>query len=166
MDARTIFTEYEQRINSMLKIQDLLYQTKNFTEVNLSDYLTELAQEFRTSNMEMADAIMSDIEPMEAKIPTKTAIHLGLIVSEIFLNSVKYAYSTTKNYRFTLTLHFKTPDLMVLSIGDNGAGFDFENLYLKDTLGLPLIKDLSDSIHAEVSFPSPGNGIYRLTLKR
>lgn len=165
MDARTIFTEYEQRINSMLKIQDLLYQTKNFTEVNVSDYLKELVQEFKKSNIDMEEAINADIEIKDVLIPTKTAIHLGLIVSEIFLNSVKYVFSKTNYFRFNVTLRFSEEGFIDLQIGDNGAGFDFEKLYLRETLGLPLIKDLSDSIGAIGSFPEPGNAIYQFKLK-
>jgi two-component sensor histidine kinase len=165
MDAKTIFNEYEQRINSMLKIQDLLYHTKNYTEVNVSDYISELVQEFKKSNVELFDHIKSSIEKSALLVPTKIAIHLGLIVSEIFLNSIKYAFQQTANYEFSIELSFTSSNQTIgLKIGDNGKGFSFEELYEKNTLGLPLIKDLSESIHSITTFPTVGNAYYSLKL--
>lgn len=164
-DAKTIFTEYEQRIHSMLKIQDLLYQTKNYTEVNISDYLNELVLEFKKANLGVADSIESNIAKKNSLVPTKTAIHLGLIVSEIFLNSIKYAFPITPNYQFSIELSInEQEDTIQLKIGDNGWGFDFEEHIKKDTLGLPLIKDLTESINAETTFPVAKNAMYLLNL--
>ncbi len=165
MDAKTIFNEYEQRINSMLKIQDLLYHTKNYTEVNVSDYLSELVQEFKKSNLEISDHVVSHIEKTGMLVPTKTAIHLGLIVSEIFLNSIKYAFAQTSNYEFSITLSIvPSTQTIHLKIGDNGVSFPFEELYEKNTLGLPLIKDLSESINSKTEFPTIGHAYYSLWL--
>lgn len=164
-DPKIIFNEYEQRINAMLKIQDLLYNSKNFTEVNLSDYVTELVSEFKKTNASMMGAFDINIEKNKVFVPTKTAIHLGLIVSEIFLNSLKYAFQQTPDYRFKVDFKQLSTNTMLLIIGDNGKGFSFNTLHEKNTLGLPLIKDLSESIDAEVVFPKPNHAYYELVLK-
>lgn len=166
MDAKTIFNEYEQRINSMLKIQDLLYHSKNYTEVNVSDYISELVEEFKKSSVEISSHVKSTIEKSELLVPTKVAIHLGLIVSEIFLNSIKYAFHQTESYEFSVDFKVISASKTVsLKIGDNGKGFPFQELYEKNTLGLPLIKDLSESINSIAEFPINGNAYYSLSVK-
>lgn len=50
-------------------------------------------------------------------------------------------------------------------IGDNGGGFDFKKLSTGNTLGLPLIKDLSENIDAKSDFPSKGNGFYKFLIQ-
>jgi two-component sensor histidine kinase len=166
VDPKVIFTEYEQRINSMLKIQDLLYETKNYTEINVADYISELAVEFRKTNAQMNNAFEIAITKSEMLAPTKTAIHLGLIISEIFLNSIKYALPNNPEYSFKLELkEISSQKSLQLVIGDNGKGFSFDSLYEKNTLGLPLIKDLCDSINVDTQFPKQGNAYYMLVLK-
>lgn len=162
-EVKSLMEEYEQRIFSMMKIQEMLFQSKNYTSVNLSGYLHELAAEFKSSHREIANKIELDIEQSEYLLPTKSAIHLGLIITEIFINSLKYAYPNTTNYKFKLQFHFKE-DAIHLVIGDNGKGFDFEKNANKNGLGLPLIKDLSSNLVSDTVFPIPGNAYYQFTI--
>lgn len=162
-ELRTLLEEYEQRIFSMMKIQDMLFQSENYTEVNLSEYLKELFKEFRSSHPEIASKIDDIIIYSKFTIPTKAAIHLGLIVTEIFINSFKYAYPVTKNYTFAGMLT-SSGNVLTLKIGDNGKGFDFNKKMNGHTLGVPLIKDLADSIDAKLSQPVDGSGYYEIVL--
>lgn len=162
-ELKNILEEYEQRIFSMMKIQDLLFQSENYTSVNLSDYLKELISEFKSTHPEIAANIESNITHTEHSLPTKTAIHLGLLVTEIFINSFKYAYPNNKAYKFSIGLS-TNKNHVSLMIGDNGNGFDFGKLSKGNSLGLPLIKDLSESIEAKTDFPSPGNGFYKFLI--
>lgn len=163
IETKTLLEEYEQRIFSMMKIQDLLFQSKNYTKVNLSDYLNELLNEFKTSHPEIASNIENKIQHTEHALPTKTAIHLGLIVTEIFINSVKYILTGKANYKFLIELNTNNGSLK-LKIGDNGPGFDFLGKARQNTLGLPLIKDLAESLDGSKKFPSAGNSFYEFTL--
>lgn len=162
-ELQTILEEYEQRIFSMMKIQDLLFQSQNYTTVNLSDYLNELIKEFKSTHPEIVSNIENHIPPSEHSLPTKIAIHLGLLVTEIFINSFKYAYPQTKDYKFSIGLSANKNQVSLL-IGDNGSGFDFNKLSHGNTLGLPLIKDLSESLEAKSDFPKLGNGFYKFLI--
>lgn len=163
-ELRNILEEYEQRIFSMMKIQDLLSHSENYTSVNVSDYLNELIKEFKSTHPEIASHIESNIIRTEHSLPTKTAIHLGLLVTEIFINSFKYAHSGSKNYKFSIGLS-ANKNQVSLMIGDNGGGFDFKKLSAGNTLGLPLIKDLSENIDAKSDFPTKGNGFYKFLIQ-
>ncbi|MBC7864919.1 MAG: ATP-binding protein [Bacteroidia bacterium] len=166
LNPKQLLEEFEQRIFSMLKIQDLLYQSQNYTSVNLSDYLKELTAEFSRSQPEMAPSIRMEISNAACYLPSKTAIHLGLIVTEIFLNSVKYSFPVTKTYEFLICFKETDQQHMWLKIGDNGVGFDFEKNSKDETLGLLLIKDFSDDIDAKVKFPVKGNCYYEFLIER
>lgn len=90
---------------------------------------------------------------------------MGLIITEILLNSLKHAASTTPNYELMIELIGINDHHVNLIIGDNGPGFDFEKEVAKDSLGLPLIKDLSSAIDAEAKFPSLKNSYYTFLFK-
>lgn len=164
IDPALIFEEYEQRIFSMLKIQELLYQTKNYTSVNLTDYMRELVTEFKSSHPEVAENIVQSIDPLTYELPSKNALHLGLIITEIFLNFLKYSFANNSINLFTIEIKRIKESEIAIKIGDTGTGFDFEENLKKNSLGLPLIKDLSKDIDVTTNFPYIGHNYYEFVL--
>ncbi|MGZ4044464.1 MAG: sensor histidine kinase, partial [Bacteroidia bacterium] len=91
-DPTLLLGEFEERIMSMTKIHDLLCQTNNYTIVNLSDYLKELVKGFKNAHLETKDSVIEHLDIVNCYLPTKEGIHMGLIITEIFLNSIKYVF--------------------------------------------------------------------------
>lgn len=164
VDPKTIFEEYEQRVLSMLKVHDMLYQSKNFSGVNISEYLSELVKEFRNTHAESAENIKAELAPVDLTLDSKKALHLGLVVTEIFLNYFKYCYLKSPNCNLLITLSGLKKDRVVLRMGNDGAGFDFNEKVKADTLGLPLIKDLAEGICEKVSYPSLKKNYYEFEI--
>ncbi|MBA3683291.1 MAG: ATP-binding protein [Bacteroidetes bacterium] len=145
-ESLALIQEYEQRIFSMLKIHDMLDKNNQFSQINLSDYIKELIIEFRVTYPQISHNFKVNVNYLGFLISSKKAIHLGLIISEILLNSIKYASGKTKNYEVKISLQEKADGKIELEIGDSGSGFDFKGLSIMHTLGLELIKDLADSL--------------------
>lgn len=159
-EAKDVLVEYEQRVFSMSKIYDLLNSNHYLNAINVSVYLKELANEFHVSYPQFNHCINSLIDQVDLIMPSNYVVNLGLIVSEILLNSIKYASDSTSNYE--LLFHFckLNEKQIMLKIGDNGPGFDFKNGSNGNSLGLSLIKDLSESLKAKVTYPKIGNAYY------
>ena len=164
-ESITLIEEYEQRIFSMLKIHDMLEKNNQYSELYLSEYIKELILEFRVTYPQINHNFKVNVNYLGFLISTKKAIHLGLIISEILLNSIKYASDKTKDYEVEISLKQKTEREIELKIGDNGLGFDFNELITKHTLGLELIKDLSVSLNMISQFPSKNNCYYTFSFK-
>lgn len=160
----TIFDEFEQRIFSMLKIHELLYKTKNYTSISLPKYLTELINEFGETHPDLKSKLEVDVKNISYFLPTKIAIHVGLIVTEIFINAQKYAKPDVPTFKFSIKMHENMQKEIVLSVGDNGQGFDFESSLEKDTLGLQLIKNLVEDADIKTEFPNKSTSIYTFYL--
>ena len=163
-DPRILLEEYEHRIFSMMKIQDLLFETENYAEVKISAYLNELIKEFKSSHPELSKNIISNIEKSDYSIESKSALHIGLIVTEIFLNSVKHSVVKGKDYSLELNFKKENDSFYILEVRDNGAGFDFEEKLKKNTLGLPLIKDLADDMNFISLFPTKSTSKYTFKI--
>ncbi|MBL7912128.1 MAG: hypothetical protein JNJ41_13800 [Bacteroidia bacterium] len=159
-ESRSLLEEYENRIFSMLKIHDMLEKNNQYSKLNISDYLKELIVEFRVTYPQINHNFKVDVHYFDFLISTKKAIHLGLIVSEILLNSIKYASSKTKNYEVLIQLKQISDRGIELKIGDNGTGFDFEQLSAKHTLGLDLIKELAESLDMFAKYPTKDHSYY------
>lgn len=166
IEQQVVFEEFEKRIFSMLKIHELLYKTKNYTGINLSVYLKELVDEFKYSHSEIENRLTVIITDSNYLLPTKTAIHVGLIVTEIFINSIKYALPGTKNFQFKLMLNLGDRNALKLIIGDNGKGFDFLKNLEKNSLGLHLIKDLANDADLKFTFPDGVHSYYEFIFNK
>ncbi len=164
-DPKIILEEYEQRIFSMLKIQDMLSEANTHTNINLSDYISELVKEFKSSYPEIASSVKQSIKQISCDLPSKIAIHLGLIVTEIFLNSIKHAYPGNKNYQIEILLQEDTAHTVCLKIGDNGVGFNFSENIKEKSVGLSLIKDLAEGMDVTATYPSKKNNFYEFIFK-
>ena len=160
-DPQILLEEYEQRIFSMLKIHDMLCESNDHTNINLSDYVNELIKEFKNSYPEIASSVKQTIKQISCDLPSKTAIHLGLIITEIFLNSIKHVYSNNKNYKIEIFLEEDTAQTVCLKISDNGPGFDFLKNVTENNLGLSLIKDLAEGMDVAATYPDKKNNFYK-----
>lgn len=161
-ETKQLMDEYEQRIFSMLKIHDMLDKDNRYAEINLSVYLKELITEYKQTYPQISHSFKEDIVATSYLISTKKAIHVGLIVSEILLNSIKYASAQTKKYEVSISLKQKNKKTLLLQIGDNGKGFDFDTETKESNLGLPLIKDLIDQLDFIATYPTQKNCYYTM----
>lgn len=152
-----LLEEFEQRVMAMLKIHDLLHETENYTSVNLSDYITEIANEFKHSFNKIK--IKTDIKKIDVQLKSKVALHLGLAVTEILLNGIKHGIIEDDAYHIYIKLA-KIGDKTTLIIGNTGKPFDFENKLTANTLGLSLIKDLMEEITVKAKFPTKKESFY------
>lgn len=164
-DPKIIYEEYEQRIISMLKIHDLLCQSKNYTSINLSDYLKELVTEFKKTHTEISHEIIEHIDIVNCYLPTREAIHMGLIVTEVFLNSFKHSYLKSPGYKLYIALKKDHKEQVHIKVGDNGKGFNFEQKIKQNTLGLNIIKDLAEGMSLNSKFPSVEDNMYEFTIE-
>ncbi|MFN5982566.1 MAG: histidine kinase dimerization/phosphoacceptor domain -containing protein [Fluviicola sp.] len=158
-NIKVIFEEYEQRIHSMLKIHDLLLNRENYSEVDLSEYLNELIEEYKETYPQLDFKI--SIQKLSGFCDTKKALNLGMIVTEIFLNTVKHAKNDNGRKLFSLEL-YENNGITYLKIGDNGNGFEFNDYDNLKTIGLMLVRNLCESINAELIKPTEGNSNYEI----
>lgn len=148
--------DFEQRINSMLKIHEMLNASESYSEVNISFYLYKIVSEFKGTFTQLA--ITSEIEDSDTMMDSKKALHLGLIITEILLNAAKHETANGNHHlEIIMTTHHNKNKL---TIHLPGKAFNFNEKLKDETLGLSLIKDLAESIDATTHFPKENNGLY------
>lgn len=163
-ETKDVLTEYEQRVFSMSKIYDLLNTKHYLATINISNYLKELLNEFSVSYPQFNHCFNWSIELLSHEMSSKKTINLGLVISEILLNSIKHAAGKKDDYTLSIELKEIDEHKVFLKLGDNGEGFDFDSSAKNSSLGLPLIKDLIDSMDIHATYPTKGNAYYCLTF--
>lgn len=148
--------DFEQCINAMLKIHEMLNASESYSEVNISFYLYKIVSEFKETFTQLA--ITSEIEDSDTMMDSKKALHLGLIITEILLNAAKHETANGNHHlEIIMTTHHNKNKL---TIHLPGKAFNFNEKLNDETLGLSLIKDLAESIDATTHFPKENNGLY------
>jgi len=163
-ELKDFLAEYEQRIQSIKKIHDLLISCNSYTTVNIAQYLDELVSEFKVSYPEIDSQLNVNIEHVPVEVASKIAMNIGLIISEILINSLKYSLHESANNQVDFDFH-STTNSLTLTITDSGAKFDFNAPSNNQKLGLSIIRELAESLDMESIFPTKTSGVYQFRLK-
>ena len=160
-----ILKESQNRIKSMAFIHESLYTNDDFSQIDFSEYITNLVQNlFRTYDV-FDDNIILDLQIDRVYLNLDSAIPCGLIVNELISNSLKYAFDINSGgiIKIMLTLE---KEVVVLTVGDNGKGIP-QDLKIEDsqTLGLQLISSLVEQLEGELSLDRQNGTIFTIKFK-
>lgn len=161
----SLFEDLRHRVNSMALIHEKMYKSKNLVNIDIAGYIDELIRtliDAYDSNKNIR--LKSDIQHIEFKIDT--IVPLGLILSEIVSNSLKYAFDGRTEGEIEVSMKKLNNNVFVLEVGDNGTGIkkdvDFKTT---DSLGMMLIRMLTEQLSGEVTMETDGGTHYQIVFK-
>ena len=145
-----LLRESQNRVRAMALIHEKLYQCEDLETIDLAAYLRTLAIHLIHSYQIDRDAIRLEIVGDKTPLSVDKAVPCGLIVNELFSNSLKHAFPNgTKGV--TRLEHYRKGDRVVLSVADTGVGFpqhlDYQNT---DSLGLQLVILLASQLEGRI----------------
>jgi two-component sensor histidine kinase len=140
---KEIFKESQNRIISMAKAHQMLYQSKDLTCIDFRSYLHELSAGLMSNYMSTADKVRLDFDAEPVDVTLDNAITCGLVVNELISNSLKYAFPKDRKGVIKIRLFMDGDQFIHLCIGDDGMGFA-DNFDIKQvsSLGIKLITNL------------------------
>ena len=159
-DKATIekFVKLENRINAIAKTYNLLLPEDDLSAIDMDEYVESLIQDIQASMDELHYSI--DIETdIDAMIPLRESVYIGIIINELVTNAYKYAFEGDRG-RIFIALH-KEKEEYVLIVCDNGQGF----VYNKESqsLGLKLIHALVyEQLKGDIEMKTNGLTEYRI----
>ena len=155
----------QNRIRSMSLIHELLYQTKDFSTINFSEYIVSISTNlFQSYNQNKNTKLTLELDPLFLDLDI--AIPCGLIINELVTNSLKYSFDINQtNGEVKIQLSQKE-DEVLLKIEDNGKGFP-NDIDFRDTesLGMQLVVSLIDQIDGEIILENTSGAKYELRFK-
>ena len=149
-----ILKESQNRIKSMAFIHESLYQNKDFSNVNFSEYVANLCKTLFYTYNTSETFVKLNLEISPIKLSIDNAIPCGLIINELVSNALKYAFPNNRKGKLTIRV-FLYKNQLIIEVEDNGVGFP-ENLNFKntDSLGLQLVITLVEQLNAEIQLIS------------
>lgn len=135
------------RVQSMAVIHQTLYQSENFSQVDLGEVLTRLIANVQSSYVADPQHIRIVVQAEPVLLSITKAIPCGLIVNELITNSLKHAFPGDGGGEITVKLKITEDRRILLSVCDNGVGLK-EDAQFADThtLGLELVTILADQL--------------------
>jgi PAS domain S-box-containing protein len=158
--------ESQNRIKSMAFIHESLYQTKDFSNINFSEYVTNLSRNL-VHSYEMSEGnIGLELDIDQVLLNLDQSIPCGLIINELITNSLKYAFRGRKKGLITVTVKQKGENMQI-SIADNGVGLpqkvDYRNT---ESLGLQLVVTLTEQLNGKIKLERTKGTRFTITFRQ
>lgn len=162
-EARSKFHEMTNRVMVMSSIHQKLYQQEDLTNIDLQQYVSELASEL-TEVYQAQSKISMDIRCEYEQVDLKTIVPLGLLLNELLSNSFKYAFQEMDYGRITIQIQEKNKDFD-LHYADNGNWKPSDQQ--GSSFGLELIDILTEQLNGNKELDLKENGTsYVFHLKK
>ncbi len=151
---REILINAQNRIHSMGIVYEQLYNSDDLDLIDLDVYIKKLTTALidiysvKNRNIQIISGLSS------IKLDSKRAVTLGLIINELVMNSIKYAFPHNTSGIITINLSI-SDGWIILEVKDNGSGIT-DDLYENKggTLGLKLINLLIQHISGYLTIES------------
>jgi two-component sensor histidine kinase/ABC-type uncharacterized transport system substrate-binding protein len=148
-----IFKESRNRIASMALVHEKLYQSKDFIDINLKEYIQTLVDNLFSSYQTSKDAVRLKTDIDNIQLDIDKLIPCGLILNELITNSLKHAFQGRVDGEIRINFKSTGSDKVTFSVSDNGCGLpedlDFSN---PKTLGLNLVTSLTRQLKGDLRY--------------
>ena len=160
-DVKAALTNAMGRVAAVAQVHRRLYTSHDLKSVLLNQYLDALLEDLRRSaEGNKMSRLTLKAEPVE--IDPDRAVAIGIIVNELVMNAVKYAYPDGAG-----PIHVELSaqeDNLMLSIADNGVGLNARTDPRSTGMGQRIVAAMASKLSASVE-RDPGHAGTRMVLR-
>jgi len=138
------FKESQNRIHAMAIVHERLYNSGDFSRIDLAAYIRSLSQElFQSYNINPENIDMTMLANGEVLVNICKAIPCGLVMNELISNAFKHAFPGDRPGELRIIIRkIKDTEIEVV-VHDNGLGLpDDVNIHQPQSMGLDLVNGL------------------------
>ena len=146
-DVKAALTNAMGRVAAVAQVHRRLYTSRDLNSVLLNQYLEALLEDLRRSaEGNRMSRLTLQAEPIE--IDPDRAVAIGIIVNELVMNAVKYAYPDGAG-PIHVVLNARNDDLE-LAISDDGVGLNVKLDPRSTGMGQRIVNAMAAKLEAEV----------------
>ncbi len=160
--ARSALREAQVRIEAVAHVHRRLYTSSDLATVAMDEYLTGLVEELgksigpATSPEGGSPRLSLRAEPM--RVTTDQAVSLGVIVTELVTNAVKYAYAPGEGGEIRVVLEAAPDGRAILTVEDDGPGLG-DGAPKGTGLGAKIVSAMAGGLRSAVQFDTEHRGV-------
>lgn len=149
--------ESENRIRSMAMIHEILYKSEDFSKIDFGEYIEQLTDFLADSLEETGVPITTEINVDNIFLKLNKAIPCGLIINELFVNSLRHAFPGDTAGKILIDMRKEHNNRLTLTYRDNGKGLPEDFVLGKTvTLGMQLVTDLTRQLGGSIKLEQTG----------
>ncbi len=149
--TRSCLRESQNRVRSMALIHEQLYRSKDFSAIDVGEYVRDLSQYLFDAYVVDSERISLNIQAGNMALEISRAVPCGLIINELISNSLKHAFTDGRRGDIFVRMS-SDAEMITLEVADTGVGMpvdlDFKNT---ETLGLQLVNLLARQLGGHFS---------------
>jgi two-component sensor histidine kinase len=157
-ETKTHFSDAINRIMTMSLIHQKMYQTKNLSQLDVSDYFKTLINDLIISSSVKIPIEISVHSHLE-KVGSKTIVPLALLIAELVSNSLKHAFEDRG--KIIVNLSEEKNNTFELMYKDNGVWKEKDTF---NSFGLQLIETLIEQLEGSKLLTTENGTEYLISL--
>jgi two-component sensor histidine kinase len=159
--VKALFQETQERLSALSRVHDLLSKSENAQRVDLGRYVGDLCEAMNPGSGSENRIRLQATAQRGIMIKADTAIPLGIVITELITNSLKYAFPSPRSGTITAQAERIELGRLKLTVADDGAGFSDLR---EGSLGLGLVRSLVRQIGGEIDVRSNGGVTATITF--
>lgn len=120
-EVRSAITEAGNRITVLSRVYERLYGGVDVRTVDLKPFVEQISEDFGAGSM--GHTIDLRVTADEARVSTRFSVSVGIILNELVVNAIKYAFPHVAEPSIEVEVHVTKPREILLVVSDNGDGF-------------------------------------------
>jgi chemotaxis protein methyltransferase CheR len=157
-ESRAHLEDAHERIMSIATVQQQLEPVAHGEDIAVAGYLGALAKSLARSMIGGRKPIMIQVKAGLGTVSSDTAVSLGLITTELVINSLKHAFPDGRAGKIVVA-YAATGLGWTLSVADDGIGEAAANKTERTGLGTSIIDALANQLNATIRTESSSGGM-------
>lgn len=147
-ETRDYLHDAHSRVMSVAALQQQLAVSR-LGEVALKPYFEQLCISVGASMIRDHEQLSLHVDCDDSSVEADTSVSLGLIVTELVINSLKHAFPGGRNGRIDVSYHAHGPN-WTLAVADDGVGMPKDSESQTPGLGTSIVEALAKQLNARV----------------
>lgn len=150
-ETRHQLNDAHQRVMSVAEVQSHLNTAEGIDRIEVRSYLSKLCASLASSMIGEGHPIEIKVIADDGTIESAKAVSIGLIVTELLINAIKYAFPDPKKGSLIHVTYEVDKDNWKLTVSDNGVGkIGKEAAASPSGLGTAIVAALAKQLDASV----------------
>jgi chemotaxis protein methyltransferase CheR len=150
-ETRLHLNDAHQRVMSVAQVQSQLHASGGIDQIEMGVYLTKLCAGLAASMIGESHPMTLRVDADHGMVGSDKAVSMGLIVTELVINAIKYAFPATRPDALIVVGFTSVGPDWVLTVCDNGVGaVDNPTPKSQSGLGTAIVEALVKQLGARV----------------
>jgi two-component sensor histidine kinase len=156
--VKAALSETQARISAIAGMHRSLYTSDDVRIVEMSRYLSTLVSELAGSleKSRRKTSIVTEFE--KVSLASDRAVSVGMILTELLTNAIKYAYPAGEGGEIRVFLEQKNDESAMLIVEDDGVGYDTTAAPTGTGLGTRIVASMAKTIGDGISYVPRARG--------